>query len=146
MILSKVKSKIKSKTNFLFAVLIVTSFAVPAAICQNRQAGNENKPQTKALLKIENFVKPPTFQIKPQELPAPFATESVRRNSKIAEQPANAILKLPKGFRVNVYAEGDFQYPRWMVLAPNGDAFVALHGSWNRQKLTGYKIIRVRFK
>jgi glucose/arabinose dehydrogenase len=28
----------------------------------------------------------------------------------------------------------------------NGDAFVALHGSWNRQKLTGYKIIRVRFK
>jgi glucose/arabinose dehydrogenase len=26
-----------------------------------------------------------------------------------------------------------------------GDAFVALHGSWNRQKLTGYKIIRVRF-
>ena len=28
----------------------------------------------------------------------------------------------------------------------SGDAFVALHGSWNRQKLTGYKIIRVRFK
>jgi glucose/arabinose dehydrogenase len=27
-----------------------------------------------------------------------------------------------------------------------GDAFVALHGSWNRQKLTGYKIIRVKFK
>jgi glucose/arabinose dehydrogenase len=27
-----------------------------------------------------------------------------------------------------------------------GDAFVALHGSWNRQPLTGYKIIRVRFK
>jgi glucose/arabinose dehydrogenase len=27
-----------------------------------------------------------------------------------------------------------------------GDAFVALHGSWNRTKRTGYKIIRVRFK
>ena len=27
-----------------------------------------------------------------------------------------------------------------------GDAFVALHGSWNREKLTGFKIIRVRFK
>jgi glucose/arabinose dehydrogenase len=27
-----------------------------------------------------------------------------------------------------------------------GDAFVALHGSWNRSKLTGYKIIRLRFK
>ena len=27
-----------------------------------------------------------------------------------------------------------------------GDAFIALHGSWNRSKRTGYKIIRVRFK
>jgi glucose/arabinose dehydrogenase len=26
------------------------------------------------------------------------------------------------------------------------DAFVALHGSWNRAKRTGYKIIRIRFK
>jgi glucose/arabinose dehydrogenase len=26
-----------------------------------------------------------------------------------------------------------------------GDAFVALHGSWNRSKLTGYKIVRLRF-
>ena len=28
----------------------------------------------------------------------------------------------------------------------NGDAFVALHGSWNRSKRTGYKIVRVRLK
>ncbi len=27
-----------------------------------------------------------------------------------------------------------------------GDAFAALHGSWNRDKRTGYKIIRIRFK
>ena len=27
-----------------------------------------------------------------------------------------------------------------------GDAFVALHGSWNRAKRTGYKIVRLRFK
>jgi glucose/arabinose dehydrogenase len=27
-----------------------------------------------------------------------------------------------------------------------GDAFAALHGSWNRSKRTGYKIIRIRFK
>jgi glucose/arabinose dehydrogenase len=26
-----------------------------------------------------------------------------------------------------------------------GDAFVALHGSWNRDKRTGYKIVRIRF-
>jgi glucose/arabinose dehydrogenase len=27
-----------------------------------------------------------------------------------------------------------------------GDAFVALHGSWNRSRRTGYKVIRLRFK
>ena len=27
-----------------------------------------------------------------------------------------------------------------------GDAFVALHGSWNRNNLTGYKVVRVRMK
>ena len=27
-----------------------------------------------------------------------------------------------------------------------GDAFVALHGSWNREKRTGYKVIRLIFK
>lgn len=27
-----------------------------------------------------------------------------------------------------------------------GDAFVAMHGSWNRTKLSGYKIVRIRFK
>lgn len=27
-----------------------------------------------------------------------------------------------------------------------GDAFVALHGSWNRAKLTGYKVVRLKFE
>ncbi len=26
-----------------------------------------------------------------------------------------------------------------------GDAFVTLHGSWNRAKRTGYKVVRLRF-
>ena len=30
--------------------------------------------------------------------------------------------------------------------AYRGDAFVALHGSWNRAKRTGYKIVRLRFE
>jgi glucose/arabinose dehydrogenase len=29
--------------------------------------------------------------------------------------------------------------------AYRGDAFVALHGSWNRARRTGYKVIRLRF-
>jgi glucose/arabinose dehydrogenase len=30
--------------------------------------------------------------------------------------------------------------------AYKGDAFVALHGSWNRAKRTGYKVVRLIFK
>ncbi|HBE82807.1 MAG TPA: L-sorbosone dehydrogenase, partial [Blastocatellia bacterium] len=52
-------------------------------------------------------------------------TESARRPSRVIPQPADATLTVPKGFKVNVFAEGDFTYPRWMALAPNGDVFVA---------------------
>jgi glucose/arabinose dehydrogenase len=34
------------------------------------------------------------------------------------------------------------QFPREY----KGDAFVALHGSWNRAKRTGYKVVRLKFK
>jgi glucose/arabinose dehydrogenase len=40
-----------------------------------------------------------------------------------------------------VFYEGNM-FPREY----RGDAFVALHGSWNRTKRTGYKIIRIRFR
>jgi glucose/arabinose dehydrogenase len=43
----------------------------------------------------------------------------------VIAQPSNAKLYLPKGFTINVFAEGGFVYPRWMALAPNGDVFVA---------------------
>jgi glucose/arabinose dehydrogenase len=39
-----------------------------------------------------------------------------------------------------------FYTGRMFPAAYRGDAFLALHGSWNRSKRTGYKIIRVRFK
>lgn len=40
-----------------------------------------------------------------------------------------------------VFYEGD-QFPADF----KGDAFVALHGSWNSAKPTGYKVVRVKFK
>lgn len=114
---------IASKVKVLFVALILTLLIVSVTVCQNRQQGDNAAAKT--LPAIEYFDKAPTFQIKPKDLPAPFATESARRSSKVIAQPANAKLNLPRGFRVNVYAEGDFQYPRWMALAPNGDVFVA---------------------
>lgn len=69
--------------------------------------------------------KPTVFSYDATKLARPFHTESARRSSKVIPQPENAKLTVPKGFKVNVFAEGGFTYPRWMALAPNGDVFVA---------------------
>lgn len=88
------------------------------AVCQK-------KTETGKTPKVETSEKPAVYQIKPEDLPKPFATESASRGSSIVAQPENASLKMPNGFKANVFAEGDFAYPRMMALAPNGDVFVA---------------------
>ena len=75
--------------------------------------------------RVETFEKPTVHSVDPKTLPKPFETESAVRPSKIVPQPENAVLRMPKGFSVNVFAEGEFRYPRWMALASNGDVFVA---------------------
>lgn len=104
-------------------VLIMISITTLNAVCQTdkpAQTGNKSN-----LPKIVEFEKPPKIQLKPNDLPVPGATESARRPSKQVEMPKDAVLNVPKGFKVNVFAEGGFNYPRWMALAPNGDVFVA---------------------
>ncbi|MEJ7624621.1 MAG: sorbosone dehydrogenase family protein [Pyrinomonadaceae bacterium] len=74
---------------------------------------------------IVNVDRPATYSLDPAKLPPPFNTESARRQSRVIPQPIGARLSVPKGFKVNVFAEGELRYPRWMALAPNGDVFVA---------------------
>lgn len=75
--------------------------------------------------KIVEVERPVVRSVDPAKLPEPFHTESARRMSRQIEQPIDAAFHVPKGFKVSVFAEGGFTYPRWMVLAPNGDIFVA---------------------
>jgi glucose/arabinose dehydrogenase len=113
-------------------ITVITLLTVSVSVCQNKTADDKPKTQSgtagekmKSPPKIEFFDKAQTYQIKPESLPKPYTSESASRGSSLVEQPANATLKLPKGFKINVFAEGDFRYPRWMTLAPNGDVFVA---------------------
>jgi len=77
------------------------------------------------LPEVVTFDKPNVLSYDPTKLPPPFETKSVSRFSKVVPQPATARLRVPKGFKVNVFAEGEFREPRWMVLSPNGDVFLA---------------------
>lgn len=110
------------KLKNIFLIFAILQLTVLTSVCQPSKSITEG---SKNLPKIEYFETAAATQIKPEDLPAPFATDSALRNSKLVAQPANATLKMPKGFKINVFAEGDFKNPRWMTLAPNGDVFVA---------------------
>lgn len=107
-----------------FATIFILQACFLTAVCQTkRTAGGE--PQKTAVPAIVNSERPKTYRINTQDLPKPFATDSASRSSRIVEQPKGAQLNVPRGFKVNVFAEGNFRNPRWMTLAPNGDVFLA---------------------
>ena len=57
-------------------------------------------------------------------LPAPYATESVKNFSKVIGWPAGKMPVAPTGFTVTKFADS-LDHPRWIYVAPNGDIFVA---------------------
>ena len=62
------------------------------------------------------------------KLPAPYATKSAGNGPDKEAPPAGFLPTVPKGFRINVFA-ADFKVPRWMMVAPNGDIFLAENGA-----------------
>ena len=64
---------------------------------------------------------------KPQ-LPPPYATKSSANSPSEVAPPAGFLPTVPRGFKINVFATG-FKRPRWLIVAPNGDIFLADMGS-----------------
>ncbi len=62
--------------------------------------------------------------IRPADLPKPNATESAHNGPRVIWQPEDAVLHVPPGFHVAMFA-GDLRGPKQMVEAPNGDVLVA---------------------
>lgn len=58
------------------------------------------------------------------DLPAPYKTTSSGNSPRVVEQPANASLSVPAGFKVQLFVTG-LSDPRIVRVAPNGDIFVA---------------------
>lgn len=58
-------------------------------------------------------------------LPAPFATPSVRNNSKVIGWPQGRTPVAPEGLTVSLFADS-LDNPRWLYVAPSGDIFVAM--------------------
>src|SRR5258708_36748671 len=64
---------------------------------------------------------------KPQ-LPPPYATKSSANSPSEVSPPAGFLPTVPAGFKINVFATG-FKRPRWLIVAPNGDIFLADMGA-----------------
>ena len=62
--------------------------------------------------------------IRPADLPKPGATPSTANFPRVVRRPADALLHVPPGFKIELLAEG-LSGPRQMRTAPNGDIFIA---------------------
>jgi glucose/arabinose dehydrogenase len=74
--------------------------------------------------------------IKPEDLPAPFATPSVNNSPQVVARPDGAWPKAPAGFKVELY-QSHMRNPREIITAPNGDLFVAESGPGRIRILRG---------
>jgi len=61
-------------------------------------------------------------------LPAPYATKSSANSPSNVSPPQGFLPTVPAGFKINVFATG-FKRPRWLIVAPNNDVFVADTGA-----------------
>jgi glucose/arabinose dehydrogenase len=69
--------------------------------------------------------------IRPDQLPPPFQTSSANNPPQLVGRPAGAELRVPLGFRVDLFYDGRLggdNSPRMMALAPNGDVFAVNSG------------------
>lgn len=63
-------------------------------------------------------------RIEVSKLPPPYQTPSAMNFPRVVDKPADASIKLPAGFKAEVFHTG-LSGPRAMQVAPNGDIFVS---------------------
>ncbi len=110
----------KNGLNILLRITRMSSLSMILAVvvfCQTTQ-------REKVTVKTSIMPKAERIVIRPDSLPKPDATSSAKNPPKVVDPSPGASLYLPSGFAVDVFAEGDFVYPRWIIEGPNGDLFL----------------------
>lgn len=67
------------------------------------------------------------FEIRPGDMPPPYATDAVSNGSRYRCCPLGQTFRLPEGFHWNAFATS-VTNARWLATAANGDVFVAMSG------------------
>ena len=108
--------------SFSFAIFIAASFSVATQIAATAESGR--LLTGKAAMGDWTADAPGVRRkIAVNDLPAPSSNVFAINRARVVNRPANAQLRVPPGFKIEVYAEG-FRDPRFLLSAPNGDIFV----------------------
>ncbi|HEY9232829.1 MAG TPA: sorbosone dehydrogenase family protein [Blastocatellia bacterium] len=100
------------------ATLLVPLLIVASLACAQSTSKNSSAPA-----ELPNELRHHNITV--ADLPPPEVQRGPLNPSRVIAKPADARLTLPPGFEVSTYAEGNFDRPRWLAQAPNGDVFVA---------------------
>lgn len=73
-------------------------------------------------IRVEHF-DPKPIHITVDQLPPPFHTQSANRSPQVVPPPRDAVLEVPPGFRVNLFAE--VPQARWLARTPSGGVLCA---------------------
>jgi glucose/arabinose dehydrogenase len=88
------------------------------------------------------------IEIRVDDLPQPGLGPNADNPPRVVPRPPGAELHLPTGFSIRPFAEGGFESPRWLALAPNGDVFLADSAAgtvWILRDSTGRGVATTRF-
>ncbi|MDV3000016.1 MAG: hypothetical protein N5P05_001622 [Chroococcopsis gigantea SAG 12.99] len=108
--------------------LLILLLILVSACRSNQEAVESATPPQQSSPKIVASINTLTLDPKPiritlDGLPRPFATNSASQPPRLLPIPEKPTLKVPAGFKVNVFAEG-LDRPRWLTLTPTGDVLV----------------------
>jgi glucose/arabinose dehydrogenase len=118
--------------------LLLAGLATTLLACEQNQNSRSNtatseqtatpQPSQVAFQQSKNIVQtqpltPQPIRITLANLPQPYASDSASKSPNVIPIPQNPVLQVPKGFVVNVFAEG-LDRPRWLALTPDGDVLV----------------------
>jgi len=68
------------------------------------------------------------IEVRPGDLPAPYATRSAANPPQAVARPGDATLRVPDGFEATLFAAG-LRHPRWLAVAANGDVLLSEPGA-----------------
>ncbi len=108
----------------MLVVLAATSLAAVVGGCGS---GSSTPDKTGAAPLPETIptdvLEPAPIRVEIADLPKPYASKSASKRSKVIPRPEGARLRVPRGFRVQVFAQG-LEEPRWLARDASGAVLV----------------------